>query len=174
MMNLLKINEMANKLEKWAERVEPKLPEHIGHISFYGSLKKALDNLPDLAFTWLKSRMPRQLDSIQKDFKDLYEKARDVDHYRSEGSDSNIAVCMAQAAAKKLAQKLRLIVKMTKENLAAEKPAEPEPDTTPAKRCRIWTLVKRIPRWIYVLVIFLAALLTCIYLLWWLWTKFSA
>lgn len=52
--------------------------------------------------------------------------------------------------------------------------AQTEQDATPAKRRGTWTLVKRIPRWIYVLVIFLAALLTCIYLLWWLWTKFSA
>ena len=55
-----------------------------------------------------------------------------------------------------------------------QKPAETEQNTTPAKLQRIWTWVKRIPRWIYVLVIFLAALLTCIYLLWWLWTKFLA
>jgi len=53
-------------------------------------------------------------------------------------------------------------------------PAEAEQNITPAKRWRIWTLVKEIPRWIYVLVIFLAALLTCIYFLWWLWTTFSA
>jgi len=38
---------------------------------------------------------------------------------------------------------------------------------------RIWPWVKGIPRWIYVLVLFLAALLTCIYLSLWLWTKFS-
>lgn len=51
---------------------------------------------------------------------------------------------------------------------------ETEQDTTPSKCQRIWTCVKRIPRWIYVLVLFLAALLTCLYLLWWLWTKFFA
>jgi hypothetical protein len=56
----------------------------------------------------------------------------------------------------------------------AKKPAETEQKATPARRRGIWTCVKRIPRWIYVLVIFLAALLTCIYFLWWLWTKFSA
>lgn len=47
-------------------------------------------------------------------------------------------------------------------------------NTGPAKSWRMWDCVKRIPRWIYILVIFLAALLTCIYLSWWLWTKFSA
>lgn len=45
-------------------------------------------------------------------------------------------------------------------------------NAAPAKGGRIRTYVKRIPRWIYVLVLFLAALLTCIYLLWWLWTTF--
>lgn len=146
MMNLLKINEMANKLEKWAEMVEPKLPEHIGHISFYGSLKKALDNSPDLAFTWLRSRMPRQLDSIQKDFNDLYEKARDVDRQRSEspGAGANILKCQAQAAAKKLAQKLRLIVKMAKEDLSPEKPAETEQCTALSKFRRIIICLKKV------------------------------
>ena len=47
--------------------------------------------------------------------------------------------------------------------------AETERDTIRAKLRRIWTCVKRIPRWIYVLVIFLAAL---IYILRWLWTIF--
>lgn len=46
-------------------------------------------------------------------------------------------------------------------------------EVSPSKWQRIWTCVKRIPRWIYYLVGFLAALLTCIYLSWWLWTKFS-
>ena len=49
---------------------------------------------------------------------------------------------------------------------------ETEQKTPPAKRCWIWACVKKIPRWIYVLVIFLAAFLTCIYFLWWLWTTF--
>ena len=141
------LEQVADKLEEWANRVEPKLPAHIGHISFYGSLKKALDNLSDLAFTWLRSRMPRHLDSIQKDFNDLYEKAKAVDHERSEsGGEANILKYQAQAAAKKLAQKLRLIVKMTKENLAAEKPAETEPNTTPAKLQReswLWKLYEK-------------------------------
>jgi hypothetical protein len=40
-----------------------------------------------------------------------------------------------------------------------EKPEEAERNTAAAKRWGIWTCVKRIPRWIYVLVLFLAALL---------------
>jgi len=40
-----------------------------------------------------------------------------------------------------------------------EQPAETGGNATPAKLQKIWTLVKKIPRWIYVLVIFLAALL---------------
>lgn len=137
------VEQLVDKLEKWAERVEPKLPEHIGHISFYGSLKKALDNLPDLAFTWLQSRMPEQLELIRKDFDGLYEKARDVDRQRS-GSPSasaNILKCQAQAAAKKLAQKLRLIVKMTKENLAPEKQPETKQDIKAVKESKSKSLV---------------------------------
>ena len=55
-----------------------------------------------------------------------------------------------------------------------ENPVGTGQKATPAKWRMMWTCVKRIPRWIYVLVLFLAALLTCIYLLWWLWTKFLA
>jgi len=148
MMNLLKINEMANKLEKWAERVEPKLPEHIRHISFYGSLKKALDNLPDLAFTWLQSRMPEQLESIRKDFDGLYEKTKEVDRQRSESpsASANILKCQAQVAAKNLSQRLRLIVKMARENLTIEEPAETKQDIAPAKRERegwLWRLYEK-------------------------------
>jgi len=50
----------------------------------------------------------------------------------------------------------------------AKKSSEKERNPTPAKCRSIWTLVKRIPRWIYVLVIFLAALLTILYYLGWL------
>jgi len=49
-----------------------------------------------------------------------------------------------------------------------ETPAEIQRNTTPTIGWRIWTFVKRIPRWIYVLVLFLAALLTCLYYLGWL------
>jgi len=49
-----------------------------------------------------------------------------------------------------------------------EKPAETEQNIAPARWRRTWTCVKEIPRWIYYLVGFLAALLTCLYLLGWL------
>jgi len=53
-----------------------------------------------------------------------------------------------------------------------QKPAEPEQKATLSKGRRLWNLIKRVPRWIYFLIIFLSALLTCIYFLWWLWTTF--
>lgn len=53
-----------------------------------------------------------------------------------------------------------------------ETPTEPEQKASPLQRA--WSSIKRIPRWIYVLIIFLAALLTCVYLVWWLWTTFFA
>jgi len=49
-----------------------------------------------------------------------------------------------------------------------ETPAEAEQKITPSKRRRIWICLKRVPRWIYVLVGFLAALLTVLHLLGWL------
>jgi len=120
------IKELGDKLDRWAKQREPKLPEHvrqgntvldhIGHPSFYGSLLQALGNLPDLVLTWLRSNMPEQLDSIQKDLDDLYEKGRFVDHERTEArEEANIAKCQAQAAAKKLAEKLCVIVESGRE-----------------------------------------------------------
>jgi hypothetical protein len=68
----------------------------------------------------------------------------------------------------KLVDELQCI-KATLEYQQGTKPAETGQNATLAK---IWACIKRIPRWIYVLVIFLAALLTCIYFLWWLWATF--
>ena len=57
------------------------------------------------------------------------------------------------------------------ESAVAPKPAEAEHKATLSKVRRIWALLKKIPHWIYGLVIFLAALFTCIgYLLGWLGT----
>ena len=52
-------------------------------------------------------------------------------------------------------------------DLASLKTAKTGQKSTPAKR-------QRIRKAIYSFTIFLAALLTCLYLFWWLWTKFSA
>lgn len=125
------IKELADRLDEWTNRREPKLPEHIGHIHFYGSLKKAVDNLPDLVLTLLRSIMPEQLDPIQKDLDDLYEKAKAVDHERSEsGGEANILKCQAQAAAASLVKKLRLvesIIESRREQIEhSKKPAETE------------------------------------------------
>ena len=125
------ITELADRLDEWANRTEPKLPEHIGHISFYGSLLKALDNLPKLVVTLLLSYAPEQLNSIQKGLDDLYEKAKAVNHQRSEiGGEANIQKCQVQAATKRFAQKLRLldaIVESRREQTEIrEKPAETE------------------------------------------------
>ncbi len=49
-----------------------------------------------------------------------------------------------------------------------KKPVEAKQNAVQAERWGIWTCVKKIPRWIYVLVIFLAALLTIFHYLGWL------
>lgn len=54
-----------------------------------------------------------------------------------------------------------------KENIES-KPAEPEQNAAVAILRKIWTCLKRIPRWIYVIVLFLAALLTIFYCLGWI------
>jgi hypothetical protein len=132
------IKELGDKLDGWAKQREPKLPEHvrqgnrvrerIGHLNFSGSLKNAINNLPDFVLTWLRSNMPEQLESIQKDLDHLYEKARFVDHERSEtGGEANIAKCQAQAAAKKLAEKLRFLADLHRKQIETKgQPAESE------------------------------------------------
>jgi hypothetical protein len=132
------LRQTADALDKWAASREPKLPKEFGHVSFYGSLLKAIDNLPALVLTWLRSCMPEQLAPIEKDLVDLYEKAKAVDHERSEsGGEADIAKWQAHAAAKKLAEKLRLlegIVESRREQIGiSEKPAETEQNATPAK-----------------------------------------
>ncbi len=62
------------------------------------------------------------------------------------------------------------IARRGKEDLQNGRTIETEQKATLQRRT--WTLIKRIPRWIYILIIFLSALLTCIYFLWWLWTTF--
>mgnify|MGYP001068232195 CR=1 FL=1 len=71
-----------------------------------------------------------------------------------------------------LSETLHCIAQGAREELSREELSETGQKTPPAKCRRVVTYLKKIPRWIYVLVIFLAALLTCIYLLWWLWITF--
>lgn len=72
---------------------------------------------------------------------------------------------------KKVVRELRCI-KAKLECQQGTTPAEPGGNAAPAKDRGLWTCIKRIPRWIYVLVIFFSAMLTCIYFSWWLWTIF--
>ena len=62
---------------------------------------------------------------------------------------------------------LRNVEQKNREDSADEKTLETKQEIEPAKWRKAWTCIKKIPNWIY----FLAALLTCIYILWWLWTK---
>ncbi len=125
------IKELVDKLDEWANRREPKLPEHVGYISFYGSLKKAVGDLPNLVEDLLRSYAPEQLNSFQKVLDDLYEKAKAVSHERSKsGEEANILKCQAQAASARLAKKLRLvegIIESRREQIEnSKKPAETE------------------------------------------------
>lgn len=121
--------------------------------------------------------LPARLPTFQQRFREKYEQmlsvAKKADEkliYRLDKDINNFKL-----AAKDLHE---IVMMIHSEALVAvkadldEKPAETGRNTTPAKRWKFWTCVKRIPRWIYVLVLFLAAMLTCIYLSWWLWTTF--
>ena len=70
-----------------------------------------------------------------------------------------------------LAEKGRCIIEMALEDVKAdlgEKPTETEQKAATSPCRRIWTCIKRIPRWIYILVIFLAALFTVFHYLGWI------
>jgi len=150
------IKQLADKLYEWANIREPKLPDRIrqgsvvhksiGHLSYYGSLINAVGNLPDLVLTLLHSLMPEQLDSIKKNLNDLYEKAKSVDHERSEsGGEANIKKYQSQAAAKSLAKKLRFLDELHREQIEnIKKPSETEQDITPAKHRGIRTRFNKV------------------------------
>jgi hypothetical protein len=59
-------------------------------------------------------------------------------------------------------------IRKISEEFGAEKPAETGQNAVYAKLRKIWMCIKRIPRWIYVLVIFLSALLGVLNHLGWL------
>lgn len=135
------IRQTADALDKWAASREHKLPKEFGHVSFYGGLLNALGNLQSLVEIWLRDFRPNQLNSIHNDFDELYKKAKDVGRLRSEEeSSSEISVMIAKAAARELAEKLRLIAdtgeSYQKQTLIVrhiEDPAEIEQNATPSK-----------------------------------------
>lgn len=65
-------------------------------------------------------------------------------------------------------QQRRVLIEQALERVKAETPAETERNATPSIGRKIWTFVKTVPRWIYVLVIFLVALLGIFDYLGWL------
>ena len=149
------ISQTADALDKWAARREPKPIEDIGHVSFYGSMLQALENLPNLVEEWLSDFRPNQLDPIRKDFDELYEKAKDVDRIRGEEDGSGeVSVMIAKAAARKLAERLRLIADTAEsyqeQTLIVrhiENPAETEQNSAPTKGSRngnfFWKLYEK-------------------------------
>lgn len=123
---------------------------------------------------YLQGNNPNMAGLVKEHYEELISCAKKIDTLTADSSRSALETATSLVGKLRfLANRLAQTLEVAVQDLTTEKPAETEPDTTPTKRWGIWALVERIPRWIYVLVIFLAALLTCVYLLSWLWTKFS-
>jgi hypothetical protein len=133
---------------------------------------------------WLTRYMPQFKSKIEKQYSDIIKQVNAIPSRcrtfensqcrsrirrskRTEEAQSD-GLLGLKTGIRKLADYLRYCAKMAREDLASKKPAETGRSSTPSIRLRIWTFVKRIPRWIYFLAVFLAALLTCLYHLGWL------
>lgn len=174
-MNFLTTAETAKKLEKWADQLE----NWADNLSYNLPSATKIELTPSWRYkkvillllmnTNVGAKVKRDFDALDKLHAE-YESWRGKAIAEDNEDEFRILVDSLKGTLYDLADTLQQIADSAREELSSEKPAEPEQNATPAKRWRIWTWVKRIPRWIYVLVLFLAAMLTCIYLSWLLWT----
>ncbi len=159
MMNLLTIGEIksieqvANVLDEWREGGVPSELKMVGrHAQLIVMVQKRMDDV----VVALLAKMQGSGELVQKKFIELLTQAKVVDGLMEiDASAAQIEDARLQGFARQLAERLHQI-----EQIARKERSE-------AKR-------RRIKKGIYSFVIVLAALLTCIYLLWWLWTKFLA
>jgi hypothetical protein len=160
------IERAAAKLDDWRTRA---IERSFGDLGSYIPLQAVVETQVNQAIDILLTRMPALGEAVRADLDRLLRQAK-LAHDLSEqnAQEARLKEVELFGVARPLISRLRRIAQKAREELISEKPAETEQNAIH----RIWTLVKRIPRWIYVLVLFLAALLTCIYLSWWLWTTF--
>jgi len=162
------IEQLAANLKKWADNLSYSPPSPtIITILPYSEHKKVI--------LWLLSEMPAVGQRVEKDFNELYKTHLKVDSWRGKAitedneEEFTILVDSLKGALYDLEETLQQIADRARKELSSEKPAETGGKVILSK---IWMCIKRIPRWLYLLVGFLAALLTCIYFSWWLWTTF--
>ena len=111
---------------------------------------------------------------VEKQFAELDQLHQEYESWRAKSiTDDNeeeftILVDIFKGTFYDIADKFQQIAQSAREALGYEKPAETKLDITPTKWGRIWNCIKKIPKWIYILVLFLAALFTIFHYLGWL------
>jgi len=150
-----------------ASKANTDFPHLIFKMEFCSSLKEALKGF-DYILEELQQYMNNVVQLVQEKYDKLMDDTNSVGQLNVDSCEWLRKVNDSRNGAISLAKTLRHIAEIARGELASEESAETEQKATLSKGRRIWIGVKRIPRWIYVLVIFLAALLTIFYYLGWL------
>lgn len=112
MMNLLKINEMANKLEKWAEG---KIPQDFKELGRHGQLIVMFQKQIDDVVLDLLSEMSKVGELVQKKFSKLLTQAKVVDGLMEmDASAAEIEDARLRGFAWQVVEKLRDIAKIAR------------------------------------------------------------
>lgn len=148
------IEQIATNLKIWADNLSysPPSPTIITILPYSEHNKVIL---------WLLSEMPAVGQRVEKDFDELYKMHQKVDSWRGKAitKDESDEFQMLVDQIKGVAYDLVATLQQTAQKAGEEK-----------KEARH----RKTKRNLYILITGLAALLTCLYLLWWLWTKFRS
>lgn len=132
------------------------------------SLRLELEYL-DEVLTWLRVNDHKEIArSLEHERDSFLSDLQAVEQAIERGDNPPLELIELRSKITGLIRTLEHTAKVFTEKLTPEKPAETEQKAALSIRQRIWIYLKRIPRWIYVLVIFFAALLTIFHYLGWL------
>jgi len=158
------MEQIAEKLRKWADQNKKLIRK------FSASLTGPLPPMDyERVVAYLRIDNADMAGLVQEHYEELISCTKEIDTLTADGSRSALETATSLVGELGfLANRLAQTLEVTAQNLTLKKPAEPEREKTSSKWGRIWASLKRIPRWIYGLIIFLAALLAILDYLEWL------
>jgi hypothetical protein len=171
------LTELAKRVTYWAESIQSS-KSYSSLNTLQLKFKVVQDRLRTVLICMEASNLPALAARLEREYGNLIKMTEYFDKLCKEPNHKDIKPGDLETAPQELQifagsfvslldEIAKQILSATEETIKpAEKQAEAERNTTPAIR-------QRIKKKIYSFIIFLAALLTCIYLIWWLWTKFS-
>lgn len=161
------LTELAKRVTYWAESIESN-KSYSSLNTLQLKFKVVQDRLRTILICMEASNLPTLAARLEREYGNLIKMTEYFDKLCKEPNHKNIKPGDLETAPQELqisaASFVSLLDEISNQILSAaeetikpaEKPAETGGNAITAK---IWTCIKRIPRWIYVLVIFLAALL---------------